>query len=75
MISKYGMSRESVHFGTVVESSLPLIADCELFNPLEDDLKHTCDRFRDKIGKFLMKRKRNKEIYKIGKEKKFFMYE
>jgi hypothetical protein len=75
MISKYGMSRESVHFGTVVESSLPLIADCELFNPLEDDLKHTCDRFRGKIGKFLMKRKRNKEIYKIGKEKKFFMYE
>jgi hypothetical protein len=58
LISKYGMSRESVHFGTIIESSLPLITDCELFNPLEDDLKQLSDRFRDKIGKFLMRKKR-----------------
>jgi dUTPase len=75
LISKYGMSRESVHFGTIVESSLPLITDCELFNPLEDDLKQLSDRFRDKIGKFLMRKKRKKELYNIGKKTKFFMYE
>jgi hypothetical protein len=75
LISKYGMSRESVHFGTVVESSLPLITDCELFSPLEDDLKQLSDRFRDKIGKFLMRKKRKKELYKIGKQWKFYMYE
>jgi hypothetical protein len=75
LISKYGMSRESVHFGTVVESSLPLITDSELFNPLEEDLKQLSDRFRDKIGKFLMRKKRNKDLYKIGKTKKFYMYE
>ena len=75
LISKYGMSRESVHFGTVVESSLPLITDSELFNPLEEDLKQLSDRFRDKIGKFLMKKKRNKELYRIGKTRKFFLYE
>jgi hypothetical protein len=75
LISKYGMSRESVHFGTIVESSLPLITDCEIFNPLEDDLKTLSDRFRDKIGRFLMKRKRDKKLYKIGKERKFYMYE
>jgi hypothetical protein len=75
LISKYGMSRESVHFGTVVESSLPLITDCELFNPLEDDLKQLSNRFRDKIGKFLMRKKRKKELYKIGKKRNFYMYE
>jgi hypothetical protein len=75
LISKYGMSRESVHFGTIVESSLPLITDCELFSPLEDDLKQLSDRFRDKIGKFLMRKKRKKELYKIGKQWKFYMYE
>ena len=75
LISKYGMSREAVHFGTIVDSSLPLITDTELFNPLEDDLKQLTERFRDKIGKFLMKRKRNKELYRIGKQKKFYMYE
>ena len=75
LISKYGMSRESVHFGTIVESSLPLITDCELFNPLDEDLKELSDRFRDKIGRYLMKKKRDKTLYKIGKERKFFMYE
>ena len=75
MISKYGMSRESVHFGTIVDSSLPLIVDCEAFSPLEDDLKQLCDRFRDKIGRFLMRKKRDKELYKIGKSKHFYMYE
>jgi len=75
LISKYGMSRESVHFGQIVDSSLPLITDSELFQPLEEDLKQLSDRFRDKIGKFLNKRKRNKELYKIGKERKFYIHE
>ena len=75
MISKYGMSREAVHYGTIVESSLPLITDCELFSPLEDDLVTLTNRFRDKIGRFLMKKKRNKTLYKIGKAKKFFIHE
>ena len=37
MITKYGMSRETVHYGYAVESSLPLITDATLFEPLEDD--------------------------------------
>jgi hypothetical protein len=69
------MSRESVHFGTIVESALPMITDSELFNPLEEDLKQLSDRFRDRIGKFLQRKKRKKELYKIGKQRKFYMYE
>jgi hypothetical protein len=70
LISKYGMSRESVHFGTIVESALPMITDSEHFNPLEEDLKQLSDRFRDRIGKFLQRKKRKKELYKIGKQRK-----
>ena len=33
------MSRETVHYGYAVESSLPLITDATLFEPLEEDLK------------------------------------
>jgi hypothetical protein len=49
MISKYGMSREAMHFGNIIESSLPLITDTELFSPLEENLEETAKKFRDKI--------------------------
>ena len=75
MITKYGMSRETVHYGYAVESSLPLITDTALFEPLEEDLKETADRFRERMGRFMQKRKRNVLHYKIGKEKKFYMNE
>ena len=75
MITKYGMSRETVHYGYAVESSLPLITDATLFEPLEEDLKETADRFRERMGRFMQKRKRNVLHYKIGKEKKFYMNE
>jgi hypothetical protein len=75
LISKYGMSREAMHFGNVIESSLPLITDTEIFSPLEQDLEETARRFRDKMGRFMAKRERNKQYYKLGKKYKFYMYE
>jgi hypothetical protein len=75
LISKYGMSREAMHFGNIVESSLPLITDTEIFSPLEEDLEETAKRFRDKMGRFMAKREKNKQYYKIGKKYKFYMYE
>ena len=75
MITKYGMSRETVHYGYAVESSLPLITDASLFAPFEEDLKITAERFKERMGRFMQRRKRNKTHYKVGKEKKFYVNE
>jgi dUTPase len=75
MISKYGMSREAMHYGDIVESSLPLITDAEVYQPLEADLERVQTMFRDRMGRFMQKRSRNKLHYKIGKEKKFYINE
>ncbi len=64
-----------MHYGNMIESSLPLITDTELFSPLEEDMEETAKKFRDKMGRFMAKRERNKKYYKIGKEHKFYMYE
>jgi len=75
MISKYGMSREAMHYGNIVESSLPLITDSEVYEPLEADLDKIATLFKNKMGRFMEKRRRNKTYYKIGKEKKFYINE
>jgi hypothetical protein len=41
MISKYGMSREAIHYGDIVESRLPLIIDTKVFKP------HSCRKERE----------------------------
>lgn len=75
MISKYGMSREAMHYGNIVESSLPLITDSEVYEPLEADLDRAATMFRNRMGRFMEKRRRNKLYYKIGKEHKFYINE
>ena len=75
MISKYGLSRETVHYGYTVESSLPIITDVEALMPLEEDLEKTSKMFRDKIARFMSKRSKNKEYYKIGKKYKYYVNE
>jgi hypothetical protein len=61
MISKYGMSRESIHYRDKVESSLPLITDSKIFEPLEEDLDKAASLFKERMGRFMQKRKRNKK--------------
>jgi hypothetical protein len=75
MISKYGMSREAVHYGSIVESSLPLITDSNIFEPLENDLEKASNLFKERMGRFMQKRKRNKIYYKVGKKYNFHINE
>jgi dUTPase len=75
MISKYGMSREAMHYGHIVESSLPLITDAEVFQPLEDHLDEIAKNFRERMGKFMQRRLRNKVYYRVGKTYNFYINE
>jgi hypothetical protein len=38
-------------------------------------MEETARKFRDKMGRFMAKRERNKKYYKIGKKYNFYMYE
>jgi hypothetical protein len=75
MISKYGMTREAVHYGQIIESNLPLITDSAVFEPLENDLEEVAKKFREKMGKFMQKRQRNKTYYRLGKKYQFYINE
>jgi hypothetical protein len=52
LISKYGLSREYVHFQQILETHLPLIIDIKMDQELEDDLTQTSHKFRSAIQKF-----------------------
>ena len=66
---------ECVHYGQILESSLPIITDAEHLQPLEEDLSKLAKNFRVRMGRFMMKRARNKLNYKIGKKYKFLVNE
>ena len=74
-ISKYGINRESLYYGELIESSLPLLSDIDIFGPLEEDLEETCRKFRDKMGRLMGKKKRDKTKYRKGKENGICMHE
>ena len=63
MISKYGISREAVQFGNISENNLPLITDSVLFEPLEEELDNASKLFKARVGKFINKKKANKQYY------------
>ena len=63
LISKYGLSREYVHFQQVLETHLPLIIDIKLDQQIEDDLTQTSHKFRGAIQKFLKNKKKAKLSY------------
>ena len=71
LVSKYGVSREELHFGHSSMSNIPLITDSILFEPLENDIEEISKHFKSRIGHFLNKRKRDKQYYKISKDKSF----
>ncbi len=75
-IVKLGVNRESVHYGQLVESSLPVLTDFDIFGPLEEEFDQVCRRFRDKMGRFMGKKKtpEHKED-RLEKGKKFCQHE
>ena len=66
-ITKLGINRESFHYGQIVESYLPVLSDLEIFGPLEEEFDQVCKRFRDKMGRFMGKKKRKKRKDNGGK--------
>jgi hypothetical protein len=75
MISKYGVSREPIQFGYVSEINLPIITDSVLFEPLEDDIAKASKLFKQRVGKFMNSKLKNKKYYKSGKAQKFNLME
>ena len=75
-IVKLGINRESVHYGQLVESSLPVLTDVDIFGPLEEEFDQVCKRFRDKMGRFMGKKKRIKlKEDRLESGKKFCQHE
>ena len=71
MLSKYGLSREEVHFGYTIESALPIVTDIEFPTILEEDMQILSKKFKETIGRFLQKKRDNRNYYKKGKNFKF----
>jgi hypothetical protein len=65
-----------VHYGHLVESSLPLLTDVDIFGPLEEEFDQVCKRFRDKMRRFMGKKKRIKHKEdRLESGKKFCQHE
>lgn len=75
MISKYGLSREYVHYKEVLDQHLPLIVETKLDEELENDLSKIAYDFRGKIAKFLKNKEKSKKSYKQGQKYKFKLHE
>ncbi len=75
LVSKYGLSREYVHFRQVLETHLPLIIDIKLDQDIEDDLAQTSHKFRGAIQKFLKNKKKAKLNYPDKKSYDFALHE
>jgi hypothetical protein len=75
MITKYGLSRENIHFQDMLENQLPIITDVSINNNIDDDLNEVSKNFRSKILKFLHNKQKAKDSYKNGKKFKFLTHE
>jgi len=75
LISKYGISREAMHFNNVTEQNLPIITDSILYEPLEKDLEATSKLFKARIGRFIARKAGNKKSYKQNSKQKYCLQE
>ena len=66
LVTKYGASREMIHFQDVLETHLPLIVDIQYHEELEKDLNFTANKFRSEIEKFLHNKQKSKEKSPYG---------
>jgi hypothetical protein len=75
MITKYGLSRENIHFQDVLENQLPIITDISVNHEIECDLDEVAKNFRSKLLKFLHNKQKSKKSYKKGKHFNFLVHE
>jgi hypothetical protein len=71
MISKYGFSKEYIHYKEINDTHLPLIIDTKLDNEIEHDLDQLAHDFKGKLKKFLRNKNKSKEYYKSSKKQQF----
>ena len=74
-ISKYGLTREYVHYGQMLESHLPIITETNSFPELTEHLDNLSNSFRGKILKFLHNKQKAKLTYSKGIPKEFSIHE
>ncbi|MEI7488246.1 MAG: hypothetical protein WCJ72_12720, partial [Chryseobacterium sp.] len=75
LISKYGLSREYVHFHEISDSHLPTILDLQFEDDFRKDLSHLSHVFRGKIQKFLRNKEKAKQYYKKTEKCSFYLHE
>jgi hypothetical protein len=75
MITKYGLSRENIHFQDVLENQLPIITDISVNHKIDSDLDEVAKNFRSKLLKFLHNKQKSKQSYKKGKNFNFLVHE
>jgi hypothetical protein len=71
MISKYGFSKEYIHYKEINDTHLPLIIDTKLENEIEHDLDQLAHDFKGKLKKFLRNKNKSKEYYKNSEKQQF----
>jgi hypothetical protein len=75
LISKYGLSRELVHFNDILDNHLPIITESETHLPISEQLDEVPRNFKAKLSKFLHNKEKSKSYYKQGKKKPFTLHE
>jgi dUTPase len=75
MISKYGLSRELVHFQQTNETHLPLITSLEDHSIFSEHLDYLSKTFQKNIGAFLRNKQKSKEYYGTNKKIPFLLHE
>jgi hypothetical protein len=66
MVSKYGASRELIHFQDILDTQLPLITEFKCHDELQKDIEFGSKKFKAIIGKFMAKKAQSKHMYKKG---------
>jgi hypothetical protein len=64
LITKYGLTRELVHYASMNDNHLPLIVDTQLDTDLQQDLDQMSYQLQGKIKKFLRNKVKSKDYYK-----------
>ena len=75
MLSKYGASRELIHFQDTLHTHIPLITSVQLHDELEADLHFKSEKLRKQIGRFLRNKHKSKEHYKEGRTYPYLLHE
>ena len=75
MISKYGLSRELVHFQNILDNHLPLITTLQDHEIINDHFETLSKQFQTSLAKFLKNKQKSKKYYKTHEKQPFLLHE